>query len=175
MDTAIETYVAAVYVHGDRSSRPEDGGATPMLALQQVEAVAGRGLRQDRRFFRPVSRGEDRKRQVSLIDEGTISRHEAIFGPIQRNLIKAQIVLAGELFLPDLIGRVLTFDGGAELTLSVDREPCFAMDYIYPGLRDAMRNGEQGALARVTRDGVIALGQMVTVRAEATEQDRQTA
>jgi hypothetical protein len=104
---------------------------------------------------------------VSLIDEGTIWRHERVFGPIERSLIKAQIVLAGDLFLPRLIGRRLVFEGGAELVVSLAREPCFAMDLIAAGLREAMQGGQQGALGQVTRTGVIKVGQRVFLGAPA--------
>lgn len=134
-----------------------------MLAMPRVDAVAGMGLRQDVRYFRPADPGRERPRQVSLIDEGTIRRHEAVFGPIDRAFIKAQIILAGDVFLPDLLGAVLSFEDGPELILSKYREPCFAMDLIAPGLREAMQGRQQGALARVTRGGVISLGQRVLV------------
>src|SRR5690348_5659391 len=102
MNAPIRTSVAALFTHGDRSSRPEDSGPTPMLSTERFEAVTGRGIRQDRRFFRPADIGRDRKRQVSLIDEGTIKRHEARFGPIERRFIKAQIILEGDVHLSDL-------------------------------------------------------------------------
>ena len=159
----IQTTVAALFVHGDRSSRPEDTKPTPMLSRREVEAVEGCGLRQDRRYFTAGDPGRERKRQVSLIDEGTISRHEAVFGPIAWNTIKSQLVLSGDVHLPDLIGATLTFESGAQLTIAIPRDPCFAMDLIAPGVREAMQGGHQGALARVTSSGIIAAGMAVTV------------
>jgi hypothetical protein len=159
----VKTSVANLYIHGLRSSQEGDTAPTPMLAMRQVEAVEGWGLRQDVRYFRPPDPGRERPRQVSLIDEGTIWRHEAVFGTIDRSAIKAQIILTGDVFLPDLLGAVLTFQGGAELTLCLFRKPCFAMDLIATGLREAMKDGNQGALARVTCSGVIAVGQEVRI------------
>lgn len=159
----IETTVAALFIHGDRSSRPEDHTFTPMLALEQIDAIEGWGVRQDPRYFHRPIEGQDRKRQVSLIDEGTIERHEKSFGPIPRNAVKSQIVLAGVVPLPELIGATLVFDSGAELTISIKREPCFAMDFIADGLRLAMRDGHQGALARVTAGGTIRVHAPVTI------------
>lgn len=161
----ISTSVAALFIHGDHSSRPEDGKPTPMLSMQRVEAVTGRGIRQDRRFFRPANIGRERKRQVSLIDEGTIRRHEARFGAIERRFIKVQIVLADDIRLPDFIGCILEFERGPQLVLALHREPCYAMDFIAPGLKDAMEDGEQGALAQVLSDGEIWVGQRVVLRA----------
>ena len=160
----IDTTVANLFIHGMQSSRPEDTRPTPMLAMSRLEAVQDWGIKQDTRYFRPPDPGRERLRQVSLIDEGTIRRHEAIFGPIDRSLIKAQIVVAGDIFLPDLLDSVLVFEGGAELTLSKVREPCFAMDLIAAGLREAMRPRQQGVLARVTRSGIIHMGQKISLR-----------
>jgi hypothetical protein len=157
----METHIAALYIHGDATSRPEDTEPTPMLAMPSLELVEHRGVRQDGRFFRPAD--PSRKRQVSLIDEGTIHRHEAVFGPINRSFIKSQVVLSGDIRLPDLLGAALLFERGAEIVLGIHREPCFAMDLISPGLRQAMQSGEQGALGKVTRSGIIAVGDRVTV------------
>jgi hypothetical protein len=38
------------------------------------------------------------------------------------------------------------------------------MDFIAKGLREAMQGGQQGALAQVTRSGIITVGQRVTLR-----------
>lgn len=160
----IDSSVVNLYIHGRRSSRPEDTVPTPMLAMPRVDAVEDWGIRQDERYFRPPDPGRSRLRQVSLIDEGTIWRHEAVFGPLDRSLIKAQIVLASDAYLPDLVGATLVFEDGAELTVAKHREPCFAMDLIVLGLRRAMQPKQQGALARVARNGAIWVGQRVTVR-----------
>jgi hypothetical protein len=166
----METRVVGLYVHGDRGTELNDTAPIPMLPIAQSDCVVGMGLRADRRYFQRPDPGRPRKRQVSLIDEGTIARHEARFGPINRAFIKAQIILAGEVHLPSLVGHRLDFEDGAELTVSLLRQPCYAMDLIYDGLRRAMQDGEQGALAMVTRDGVIAVGQSVRIlqRAAAT-------
>jgi hypothetical protein len=146
-----------------------------MLAMPRVEAVEGLGLRQDRRYYRPADPDRERKRQVSLIDEGTIRRLERRFGPIDRSLIKAQIVLEGDVFLPGMLEAALIFDGGAELTITLARRPCFAMDLIKPGLREAMEADQQGALARVTRTGIIAVGDAVRILHPAAVTDSATA
>lgn len=155
--------VVALFIHGDRPSRPEDDAPTPMLAMPEFDVIEGRGVRQDRRYCRPADPGRVRKRQLSVIDEGTIRRHEERFGPIGLALVKAQIVLSGDLFLPDLVGHTLIFADGAHVEISVARVPCFAMDFIYPGLKDAMEQGSQGAMAMVIRGGHLTRGQQVQV------------
>jgi hypothetical protein len=162
------TRVVGLYVHSDRSSRPEDTTPMPMLAMPRVDAVTDRGIRQDRRYFRRPDPGRVRPRQVSLIDEGTILRHAERFGPIDRSLVKAQIILEGDVYLPDLLGSRLVFEDGPEFVLSLERDPCFAMDLIAFGLRQAMEGGQQGALARVTADGPIWVGQAVNIEVSST-------
>jgi hypothetical protein len=159
----MDTKIAALYVHGPRSTRPEDTNPTAMIPIHSVEAVEGMGLREDTRYFRRPPDAHERKRQVSLIDEGTIWRLEQRFGPISREFIKAQIILEGEIFLPGLVGSVLQLDGGAELTVALERVPCYAMDLIAPGVRAAMEAGQQGALARVTASGRIGVGSPVRI------------
>lgn len=173
MTETIRSHVLALYVHGDRPSRPQDTEPTPMLSVEHVDVVRERGIRQDRRFFRPADPGRVRKRQVSLIDEGTILRHEARFGPFDRRFVKSQVVLSGNVHLPSMIGATLEFEDGPCLVVSLEREPCFAMNLIAPGLQDAMKGGEQGALAIVTEGGRLYLGQPVTIRAPTTVESRR--
>jgi len=166
----METTIAKLFVHGPRSTRPEDSAPTAMLAVANVEAVVGMGLREDVRYYRRAPDAKERKRQVSLIDEGTISRLEASFGQIPHEFVKAQIVLAGEVDLPRLVGSILRFESGVELEIAVERKPCYAMDLIHSGLREAMEGGRQGALGRVTIGGRLAVGDAVTVEvSEASE------
>lgn len=159
----METRVVGVYVHGPRSTRPDDAEPTPMVEIESVEAVEVMGLREDARYFRQVHENRQRKRQVSLIDEGTVRRLEKSFGTIPQEFVKSQIVLAGDVHLPSLIGSTLRFSGGAELKVALERKPCYAMDLIASGLREAMEEGQQGALAMVTAGGRISRGDAVTV------------
>ncbi len=164
----IRTLVAALYLHGPQPSRPEDTAPTPMIPVEDVLALAQIGLAgSPPRHLRERFEGQESKRQVSLIDEGTLRRLHARFGEFPTEFVKSQVVLAGDVHLPSLLGRVLVFGDGEEvavLELTIRRDPCEEMDLISPGLREAMKNGEQGALARVVRGGRIARGQTVTVR-----------
>ena len=160
----MRTTVSEIFVHGPRGSRPEDVKPTPMIPLHAVEAVEGMGIREDQRYFRRVVEGADRKRQVSLIDEATISRLERQFGPIPHSCVKAQIVLSGDVFLPDLVDAILYFESGATIAVAKVRDPCYAMDLIAPGLKDAMEHGQQGGLGRVIASGRIVVGQGVTFK-----------
>jgi MOSC domain-containing protein YiiM len=162
------TTVVALFLHGPRASMPGDSEPTPMIPVQEVDAVDGVGLHgEPPRHVRQHPEGRESKRQVCLIDQGTLARHHERFGEFPLEFVKAQVVLAGDVYLPDLLGRELVFgegDGAVVLELTIRRDPCEQMDLIAPGLRVAMKNGAQGALARVVRGGHIAIGQRVIVR-----------
>jgi hypothetical protein len=166
----LTTSVLALYLHGPRPTLEGDTAPTPMRVVTQVEAITGKGLAGDTRYLRATRRdGRENLRQVSLIDEGTLARHAERFGPFAWELVKSQLVLAGDLRLPDRLSWRLIFGGGAEATvlqITIRRDPCGAMDLIALGLREAMLDGEQGALARVVRGGRIMVGQRVTITAE---------
>jgi hypothetical protein len=138
-----------------------------MRVVDEVEAVTATGLR-NRRYFASTRRnGHENVRQVSLIDEGTLARLEPRFGPIPLAVVKSQIVLAGDIRLPDLSGRDVIVGEGDDaviLQLTIERDPCRSMDLIAPGLCEAMRDGELGMFARVLQGGTIRVGQPVTIR-----------
>jgi hypothetical protein len=164
----IATTVKALFLHGPRQTMADDTEPTPMIVVSEVAAITGTGLQGAARHMRATRRdGRENKRQVSLIDEGTLERHFRRFGAFPLEFVKSQIVLDGDVHLPDILGREVVFGEGDEsvvLQLTIKRDPCEAMDLIAPGLREAMKNGEQGALARVVRGGRIVLGQKVTFR-----------
>ncbi len=162
-ERVVQTAVAALYVHGPRGSVPEDLEPTPMISVNGVDVVESMGIRQDPRYSRKPPEGRERNRQLSLIDEGTIWRLERRFGPIPRELVKAQIILAGDVHLPALTGAKLRFAGGPEVVVAIERKPCFAMDLICTGLREAMQGGHQGALGRVLTSGPIQVGDAVEI------------
>jgi hypothetical protein len=159
--------VLALFVHGPRQTMPGDTEPTPMIGVPEVEALAGLGLQgEPPRHLRRLADGRESKRQVSLIDEGTLRRHRRQFGEFPLAVVKSQVVLEGDLYLPDLLGRLIVFGeapGAAVLELTIRRDPCEAMDLIASGLRRAMQDGEQGALARVVCGGRIVVGQTVKV------------
>jgi len=163
----ITTSVRALFLHGPRPSEPSDPAPTPMIAVARTMALTGLGLEGDDRYLSATRRnGSENLRQVSLIDEGTLARLVERFGPFPFEFVKSQIVLAGEARLSDYLGHRIRFgegDGSAILELTIHRQPCYAMDLIRPGLKAAMEGGEQGALARVRRGGLIEVGMPVTV------------
>jgi hypothetical protein len=163
----ITTSVRALFLHGPRPSEPSDPAPTPMIAVARTMALTGLGLEGDARYLSATRRnGSENLRQVSLIDEGTLARLIDRFGPFPLEFVKSQIILAGKVRLSEYLGHRVTFGEGEDaaiLELTIHRQPCFAMDLIRPGLKTAMEGGEQGALARVTRGGLIEVGMPVAV------------
>jgi hypothetical protein len=158
-----ETRVKALYIHSERATDKNGQTPNPVRQVNSFTLVSIKGVKEDVRYFGRAASA----RQVSLIDEGTIHELERQFGPIPEELIKAQIVLSGSFHLPSAIGHTLKFASGAELILSLERVPCFQMEFIAPGVQQAMGGGRQGALARVITDGVIALNDGVVIEQRA--------
>ena len=64
--------VASLHLH------PTESGA-PLVTIESVELVAGRGIRDDSRYFGRLSRetGQPTRRQVTLIEREQIAEHAA--------------------------------------------------------------------------------------------------
>ena len=60
------------------------------------------------------------------------------------------------------IGTRLQFGGGVLLEISKVRKPCYVMDSIHPRLKDDAL-GRHGMYARVLKEGVLTMGETVTV------------
>ncbi len=142
--------------------RPERGGAAQ--AVDHVEAVAGLGLRGD---HRSVGRSPDpsSKRQVTLLQAEHLPVVAALLGRdeldptlLRRNLIVTGINLAS---LHDRRFRI----GDVEVEGSGWCHPCSQMEQaLGPGGFQAMR-GHGGITARLVTDGVLRVGDAVTVTA----------
>src|SRR5438445_377549 len=121
LDSAPETVtttVRALFLHGPRPTMDGDTEPTPMIAVDEVEAITGIGLRGEERYMRATRRdGVENKRQVSLIDQGTLDRHRAQFGEFPLEFVKSQIVLAGDVHLPDFLGREVVFGEGDDAAI----------------------------------------------------------
>lgn len=131
----------------------------PVEIVSEVEAIAERGLKGDRRFTgRPGV-----KRQVTLIQYEHL---DAVAGMLHRSeippeLLRRNLVVSGVNLLA-LKGKVFSV-GEALLEFSGPCEPCSRMEMaLGPGGFNAMR-GHGGITAKVIRGGVIRLGDSVQV------------
>ena len=151
--SAHEGVVASMHVH------PPVAG-TPLLRLEMLELVEGKGIRQDTRYFNRKSRstGEPSKRQVTIIARELIHQHSMELGipSLEAGVVRANIETTG-ISLEKWIGCEVEM-GQARLLIHDYRTPCPKMDAIHPGLQENMKNGRQGVLAQVVKSGVVRVG-----------------
>jgi MOSC domain-containing protein YiiM len=126
------------------------GHRLPMTELEEVQALAHRGIR-GCKHARPQS-----SRQVLLVDLETLTD----LG-LEPGLIKENVTVSGLEVTPLPPGTELKV-GEAELRVTGVCEPCFRMDEIREGLKRELE-GRRGVLCRVTKEGKIARGDRVEV------------
>lgn len=128
----------------------------PTVAVEEVECVAGRGLRGDRFFdHRP-----DYKGQITFVARETLEEvWRGLDMPPERRDVSAtrrNVVVAG-IDLDALIGREFEL-GGVRFRGSEECRPCAWMDEaIGPGAEGRLR-GRGGLRARILRDGILRVG-----------------
>ena len=153
--------VASLHLH------PAEPG-TPLVDVASVEAVAGKGLERDLRYFARISSrtGRQTERQVSLIAREQVADHASALGleSITPGRVRSNIETTGVDLIP-LLGREVEV-GGARLRFNAPREPCAKMDAICKGLRERMLDRRQGVLAEVTRSGTISVGDAIRICSE---------
>lgn len=137
----------------------------PLQAVHTVEAVAGKGLRGDFRFFARNQPGQaiPSRRQVTLIERETIAAYAAALGlssGLRAGAVRANIETLG-ILLVSLVGRRVRV-GEAILLIYEARKPCAKMDQVHPGLRRLMEDGCQGVLAEVEVGGEISVGDPIS-------------
>jgi hypothetical protein len=150
--------VASLHVH------PQHSG-DPFLTLPEIELVAGKGIREDIRYFNRKSKstGQLSQRQVTLMEREQIQGHSLHFGipMMEPGVVRSNIETTG-ISLQQLVGYEIQV-GEAVLFLYEPRTPCHQMERIHPGLQQAMKNGKQGVLAQVLRSGTVRVRDAIRV------------
>ncbi len=145
--------IASLHLH------PAVGGS-PMVMVDEVTGVEGKGLVGDGRYYGRLSRrtGRPSRRQVTLIEREVLAAHAARLGctPIGPGQARANIETEG-MDLSTLVGRRLRV-GTMLLEVVQHRDPCAKMDAIQPGLRALMEPPCQGVIAIVVESGVAGVG-----------------
>ncbi len=148
--------VASLHLH------PANADA-PLRGVQTIEAVAGKGILGDERYFGRISRstGLPARRQVSLIAREQIAGHAVALGleTIAPGAVRANIETLGVDLLALLDRHVAV--GGAVLYFYEPRTPCHKMDAVCTGLRALMADRRQGVMAEVIRSGRITVGDAI--------------
>jgi MOSC domain-containing protein YiiM len=126
-------------------------GEHPCVAVDQVECVAGRGLRGDRFFdYKPDYPGQVTFFEAEMWEElgrrfNVTDRDASVF---RRN------VLTRGIDLNTLIGQEFEVQGVRFLG-TVEAKPCFWMDQAFaPGAEEAMK-GRGGLRAKILSDGML--------------------
>ena len=141
--------VASLHLH------PSEGGE-PFSSVEEFELIAGKGIKDNARYFsRPT------RRQVSLIEREQIAEHAATLGlpTIAPGAVRSNVETEG-INLVELINQHIQI-GEAVLLIYQARTPCHKMDALCPGLRREMENQRQGVLAQVVRSGKICVGDSI--------------
>ncbi|MBI4570710.1 MAG: MOSC domain-containing protein [Chloroflexi bacterium] len=147
-------------------------GSEPMVSIQEVRAVAGRGLEGDRYFSKQGTFTENPNttgRQVTLIEAEAIEALERDYGvKIEPTDARRNIVTSG-VPLNHLIDKEFRVGGVRMLGVRLD-EPCNHMaSLVDETQKDKIRLGlmhRGGLRADILSDGVIRVGDAVDVELE---------
>lgn len=137
-------------------------GDFPLVEVEQIECVAGRGIRGDRFYdYR-----DDYKGQITFFSHEvfeTLTAHFALkdmsAGALRRNVIVSGVNLN------DLIGEEFSVQG-VRLRGTAHCKPCYWMDQAVAAGAEKFLQGKGGLRAQILSDGVIAVGDAQLVLAQ---------
>jgi MOSC domain-containing protein YiiM len=136
---------------GHHGRAPDD---FPLVEVQQVECVAGHGIRGDRFYdYR-----DDYKGQITFFSIEVFEKLVTRFGLTNKSpgTLRRNVIVAG-VNLNDLIGQEFSVQG-TRLRGTAHCRPCYWMNQaIAPGAEEFLE-GNGGLRAQILSDGVIAVG-----------------
>lgn len=126
-----------------------------VVALDEVECVAGRGLAGDRYF----DYKEDFKGQVSFISSEILEELRAKFGEVNPTSLRRNVLVRG-CDLESLVGKMFSVQG-VVFEGSEDCEPCFWMnEAVGEGAEKFLKgNCRAGIRARIVTDGKLRVSE----------------
>ena len=136
---------------GHHGRAPDD---FPLVEVQQVECVAGHGIRGDRFYdYRDEYKGQITFFSLEIFDR--LAQHLGLTnkspGALRRNVIVSGVELN------DLIGEEFSIQG-VRLRGTAHCKPCYWLDQaVAPGTEKFLQ-GNGGLRAQILSDGVIAVG-----------------
>jgi MOSC domain-containing protein YiiM len=124
----------------------------PVIAVEEVEAVAGRGLRGDRKF--------GALRSITVVSEEELSAAADKWGsPIPPGSTRRQVTISGHPLSREPGARLRI--GEVIVEVNGDCSPCETMEEsVGPGARAALR-GLAGVTGSIVEGGVIRVGDQV--------------
>lgn len=138
------------------------GGGAKMQGVEQVEAVAGRGLRGDRYCERTGFYSGSDECQVTLIEAEGLEEITRATGLHVRNGEHRRNLITRGIRLEDLLGKRFRV-GAAVLAYDRPRPPCsYVQSLTEPGMMRALM-GRAGICARVVQSGIVRAKDPVTV------------
>ena len=144
---------------GHHGRAPDD---FPLVEVEQVECVAGHGIRGDRFFdYR-----DDYKGQITFFSHEVFEKLTAHFGLKDKSagVLRRNVVVSG-VNLNDLIGEEFSIQG-VRFRGKAHCKPCYWMNQaVAPGAEEFLQ-GKGGLRAQILSDGVIAVGDAQLVLAE---------
>lgn len=129
-------------------------GSEPMIEVEELECVAGRGIRRDRYF----DHKEDYKGQITFFSIEVYEDLMARLGIDDRapSVFRRNVLTRG-VDLNALIGQEFTWQG-VRFAGSEECRPCYWMDTAFAdGAHEALK-GHGGLRARILSDGVLRRG-----------------
>jgi MOSC domain-containing protein YiiM len=129
-------------------------GTEPMVEMDTIECVAGRGVREDRYF----DHKRDYKGQITFFSMEVYEDLMARLGVSDREpTVFRRNVMTRGVDLNTLIGKEFTWQG-VRFSGSEECKPCYWMDTAFAqGALDALK-GNGGLRARILSDGVLRCG-----------------
>lgn len=131
--------------------RPPDD--YPLIEAEQVECVAGRGLRGDR-FF---DYAEDYKGQITFFSREVFGLLSAHFGLMKSPGVLRRNVIVSGVDLMELIGADFELQG-VHFRGTAHCKPCYWMNTAFAPGAEQFLAGRGGLRARILSDGPIKVG-----------------
>ena len=126
----------------------------PLVEVQQIECVAGHGIRGDRFYdYR-----DDYKGQITFFSLEVFEKLTSHFGLTDKSpgAVRRNVIVSG-VDLNDLIGEEFSIQG-VHLRGTAHCKPCYWMnEAVAPGAEEFL-HGNGGLRAKILADGVIAVG-----------------
>lgn len=142
--------------HDFRGHHGQPRGENGAISVEEIDCVAGMGLRGDRYFgFKP-----DFKGQVTFFDQAAVDavRKDFSCGNLCSSVFRRNVIVSG-VDLSAWVGKKFRFQG-IEFQGSEECKPCYWMDEaVAPGVEEFLKARFRGGLrARILTDGVLRLG-----------------
>ena len=122
-----------------------------MQLVPSAELVEGLGIEGDKHASAAS------KRQVLLADKEALDAVGVLPGTIKEN-----VTVEGVDVMQLPVGSRVRLGRSAVLEITAICEPCFRMDEIREGLKQALE-GRRGMVSRVVRGGTISIGDSITI------------